>query len=210
METESTREKIKAAAAAEFIEKSFHGARMQSIADRAKANKAMIYYYFHSKEALFEAIIRETFEELFSLFSSEIRSDAIPDPETLIRGMVHKHMGFLAEHPHLPKLLVREMHTGQPIAARVFRELFQKLRKGLFPDFDRIIQSWITAGKIRNVDSRQVVWNIVSLNIFYFMAKPFLEAGWPEVFDSFSEDQIIERREEAVADLLVHGLVVNP
>jgi len=201
----STREKIKAAAAEEFIDRGFDGSRMQAIADRAGANKAMIYYYFHSKEALFEAIVRETFEELFGLFS-EIKPEREVDPETLIPRIVHIHTRFLFEHPHLPKMMVRELHAGHPIVEKVLKELFANLKRGRYGEFLKVFEAAAKARKIRRVDPQQTMWNIVALNIFYFVAKPFLSAGWPEVFNEKSENEILNQREKSVADLLLYGL----
>ena len=202
----STREKIKAAAAEVFIAKGLDGARMQAIADRAGANKAMIYYYFHSKEALFEAVIRETFEELFVMFS-EIKPEGKPDPVNLIPQIVHIHMKFLAEHPYIPKIMVRELHSGNGIAQKVLREIFVKMKQTRIPDFFRSFEAGVKAGKIRKVDPFQTIWNIVALNIFYFVARPFLQAGWPELFEGRSEEQILKSREKAVSDFILHALL---
>jgi TetR/AcrR family transcriptional regulator len=204
-ESEPTRERIKAAAAEVFIEMGLDGARIQAIADRAGANKAMIYYYFHSKEALFEAVIRETFEELFVLFS-EIRPEGKMDPKILIPRIVHIHMKFLADHPYIPKIMVRELHSGNRIAEKVLRELFSKMKQGRFPDFFKVFEAGAKAGKIRKVDPLQTIWNIVALNIFYFVARPFLQAGWPELFEGRSDEWILKSREKAVSDFILHAL----
>ena len=58
----TTEEKIVKAAEEVFMEHGFDGARMQLIADKAEINKAMLHYYFRSKEVLFEKI----FDELLS------------------------------------------------------------------------------------------------------------------------------------------------
>jgi AcrR family transcriptional regulator len=200
------RERIKKAAADEFIERGFDGARMQAIADRAGANKAMIYYYFRSKEALFEAIIREAFEELFGLLSN-LSPESWDDPEILVPRLVRMHFRFLAGHPHFPRLMVREIHAGHPLAVQVLGEMIQKIRKTGGLNLIGRLHSAVKAGKIRNTDPEQTLWNIVALNIFYFIAKPVLEAGWPEEFRNMPEEKILEMREKAVSDLILHGLL---
>jgi AcrR family transcriptional regulator len=55
---EATKERILAAALAEFSEKGISGARVDAIADRAGVNKRMLYYYFGSKDDLFREILR--------------------------------------------------------------------------------------------------------------------------------------------------------
>jgi AcrR family transcriptional regulator len=57
-DAEATREKILAAALAEFSEKGIAGARVDAIATRAQVNKRMLYYYFGSKDELFQEILQ--------------------------------------------------------------------------------------------------------------------------------------------------------
>ncbi|NJN24679.1 MAG: TetR family transcriptional regulator [Cyclobacteriaceae bacterium] len=58
------------------MRKGMYGARMQEIADEANINKAMLHYYFRSKDQLFEAIFRDVFSQLipkaFSIFTGDL------------------------------------------------------------------------------------------------------------------------------------------
>jgi TetR/AcrR family transcriptional regulator len=56
-----TRTRILAAARAEFAARGFAGARVKTIAARARANKRMLYYYFRSKRRLFDAVLADAF-----------------------------------------------------------------------------------------------------------------------------------------------------
>ena len=56
-----SRSRILAAAAAEFSARGFAGAGIDRIARRAGLNKAMIYYHFSSKQALYREILREVY-----------------------------------------------------------------------------------------------------------------------------------------------------
>ncbi|MDZ7376236.1 MAG: hypothetical protein ONB13_06415 [candidate division KSB1 bacterium] len=67
------------------------------------------------------------------------------------------------------------------------------------------IKERIAAGKLRSVDPKQTLWNIVALNVFYFVFKPFLRAAWPE--DIANESQLLQEREHAIIDLLLYGLL---
>ena len=203
-EYETTREKIKMAAIEVFAEKGYDGARMQEIADRAGANKAMIHYYFTSKDALFEAIIKETFEKLFKLFADVWHFENL-NPEVLIPKIVHTHFQFIVDHPNLPRIIIRELNTGNPIAEKVLTELFEHLRNSKLDDAIEIITSGIASGKLRDVNPKQTLWNIVALNIFYFVFKTFIKAAWPE--DVVDEKLLLQQREQSVVDLLLYGLL---
>ncbi|HEX9934041.1 MAG TPA: TetR family transcriptional regulator [bacterium] len=205
MQNLSTREKIKSAATEAFIEKGYDGARMQDIADRAGANKAMIHYYFQSKDRLFESILRETFEDLFERFSRLKPPAGSFSPEEIVPQIVRTHMRFLQEHPELPKLLVREMHTGNPVVKRVMGDLLRKVKRGVFSEFSTILRIGALAGRVRRIDPRNTIWSLIGMNLFFFVARPVLEAGWPELFKD--EDRLLKDREKAVADLFLYGIL---
>src|SRR5450432_1500120 len=59
-----TQAAILSAATQEFARLGLGGARVDRIAQRAKANKRMLYYYFGSKEALFLAVLEKTYENI--------------------------------------------------------------------------------------------------------------------------------------------------
>ncbi len=201
---ETTREKIKAAALEIFMERGYDGARMQEIADRAGANKAMIHYYFSSKDALFEALIRETFEELFKLFD-EMGDFSYDDPKKWIEKIVQTHFNFIAAHPNLPRVMVRELNSNNPIVEQVLADLMKQFGARRLAMIVSMIRDRIAAGKLRAVDPKQTMWNIVALNIFYFAFKPFIQAAWPE--DVNEEAQLLQQREQAIIDLLLYGLL---
>lgn len=200
---ESTREKIKAAALEEFVEHGYDGARMQEIANRAGANKAMIHYYFQSKDALFEAILRESFEEMFQLFGQVWESNQ--STEQLITTTVHEHLQFLAAHAHLPRILIRELNSNNPIVEKVMHELFKQIGHRRVRQAVEALATGIESGKLRPIDPKQTIWNIIALNLFIFIARPLLKVIWKE---DFADDQkLLAKREAAIIDLLLYGLL---
>jgi TetR/AcrR family transcriptional regulator len=204
IKSESTREKIKAAAAQIFVEKGYAAARMQEIADRAGANKAMIYYYFSSKDELFEAIIREAFEELFGMFSElfDLREN---DPKVFIPRLVHMHFRFLLEHPHLPRMMARELNSGSPVPQKVLADMMHRSGKQKLSSLQHIFSRAVQDGKMRHIDIKHTLWSIIALNVFSFIAAPVLQNAWPEEFRSL--DKLMKKREKAVVDLILNGLV---
>jgi len=65
-DAEATQKRILAAAKKEFAKKGLAGARVDVIADRAKANKRMIYHYFGSKEDLFKRVLEDAYVDIRS------------------------------------------------------------------------------------------------------------------------------------------------
>jgi len=63
-DADATRARILAAAKKEFAKSGLGGARVDEIADRAKANKRMIYHYFGNKEDLFRIVLEEAYTDI--------------------------------------------------------------------------------------------------------------------------------------------------
>ena len=63
-DAEATQKRILAAAKKEFAKSGLAGARVDVIADRAKANKRMIYHYFGSKEELFQRVLEDAYVDI--------------------------------------------------------------------------------------------------------------------------------------------------
>jgi TetR/AcrR family transcriptional regulator len=203
-EQESTREKIKAAAFEEFASRGYDGARMQEIANHAGVNKAMIHYYFQTKENLFRTIILEAFKNLFVRFSEIWRYENL-QPNELIPKLVHTHLQFLADQPYLPQMMGRELNSGNPIVENVLKDLFDEMLKNTTGGPAKLIANWTQSGLIRNVDPQQSIWNIVALNLFIFIAKPLLKTIWSDDFKD--EKELLAKREKAIVDLLLYGLL---
>ncbi|HPR88257.1 MAG TPA: TetR/AcrR family transcriptional regulator, partial [bacterium] len=186
-----------------FIARGFDGARMQEIADRAGANKAMIYYYFDSKEALFNAIFSEAFANLVQMFTPVFAAEAV-DPQELVPHLVHLHLDFLGKHPEVPRLILREIHSGNPVVEKLIHSHFKRFGHQVQGFRDKLAEA-VAAGRIRPVDPLQTMWNLVALNLFIFALQPLLAAAFPEVFKD--SEQLLARREEAITDLLLYGLL---
>jgi TetR/AcrR family transcriptional regulator len=204
MDPENTREKIRKAAFLEFAEKGFDGARMQSIADRAAINKAMVHYYYGSKQELFKTIIRETFEELMNLFSGIRMSDPM-SPEDLVSRLVSTHIRFLADHPHMPAMVIRDLTQEHSELAGIISEVAGRLKDRKFSELSDFLARESRHGLVRDVDPVQTIWSIVAMNLFPFVAKPVISAIWPG--QTVDDPGFVERREKAVIDLLLYGLL---
>jgi TetR/AcrR family transcriptional regulator len=109
-EPEGTRVRLLTAAAAEFAAHGFAGANVDRIAHAARVNKAMIYYHFHSKAALY----REILGDMFRAVCSRVRvvADAAMTPEQKIRGFIESIAGEAQARPHFPPIWFREIAEG--------------------------------------------------------------------------------------------------
>ena len=96
----NTEEKIIAAAEQVFIEQGYDGARMQTIADRAEINKAMLHYYFRSKDMLFEKIFVEKVKVLFPAMGEQMKSyEGFTDK---VCFFIEQYYETLTKYPFMP------------------------------------------------------------------------------------------------------------
>ena len=105
-----TRRRILAAAASEFGAHGFAATTVDRIARRARVNKAMIYYHFSSKRALYTCIIRDVFEPITERLRAATAEPA-PPPErlaTVIDTLVHS----VDQSTHFLPLFLREIADG--------------------------------------------------------------------------------------------------
>lgn len=105
-----TRERLLAAAREEFAARGFDGAKVDRIARRARINKAMVYYHFPSKAALYLAILREQFAAVAAAVS-EARGKGGAPVEQLGRYIDTIAHVALAR-PHFPPMWLREIAEG--------------------------------------------------------------------------------------------------
>jgi len=101
-----TRSRILDAAEKAFAELGLAGARVASIAEAADANKAMLYYYFDSKEALYFAVLERVIEQIAGVASSVGLDPRRPTDEA-VRTFIAGYQGVLAAHPDFVRLVLR-------------------------------------------------------------------------------------------------------
>jgi len=101
-----TRARILDAAEKAFADGGLAGARVASIAEAAGANKAMLYYYFDSKEALYFAVLERVFEQIAEVAATVGLEPQRPTDEA-VRTFIIGYQGVLAAHPDFVRLALR-------------------------------------------------------------------------------------------------------
>ena len=113
-DAEATKRRLLAAATSEFAAYGLAGARVDRIADAAGSNKAQIYHYFGSKDALFDAVFRQLVVDTISAVPMDARDlpgyagrlfDAYERNPELRRIATWRRLERGAPHPQLEPLL---------------------------------------------------------------------------------------------------------
>src|SRR6185436_16727183 len=106
----ASRDRVFAAAAAEFAARGYAGANVDRIARAARLNKAMIYYHFKSKDALYREILRDMFGAVRTRVAAVAASHA--SPEDKLRAYVAAIADEAEARPHFPPIWLREIAEG--------------------------------------------------------------------------------------------------
>jgi AcrR family transcriptional regulator len=111
-DAELTKKRILAAAKIEFAKKGLGGARVDAIAERAKANKRMIYHYFGGKELLFTAVL-ETAYSAIRMAERELKLDTL-EPQAALEKLVRFTWAYYLANPEFLTLVNSEnLHKGR-------------------------------------------------------------------------------------------------
>ncbi len=102
--------RIVVAARDEFARRGLAGARVEQIARRAGVNKQLLFYYYHSKRGLFQAVLAEAAGELEAALSNLALPSGVPLDR--LRLTLQAQFEFLALHPQLVALLSQPTHLG--------------------------------------------------------------------------------------------------
>ena len=166
IDKETTEEKILLAAEEVFLRDGYAGSRMQEIADLAGMNKALLHYYFRSKDKLFEKIFDKKIELLFpkleEMFEQEISF------EDLICAFVEKYIALLSESPYLPLFLINIANS--PNNQGFMKKLPISIDKKLVEVFMRDV----SLRKIRAIKPLHFIVSVVGMCAFPFIAKPVI------------------------------------
>ena len=171
-ESQNTEQKIIEAAEQEFLIKGFEGARTTSIAAKAGVTHAMFHYYFRTKEKIFERIISQKLELLSKLILESITLENLSLEEKLKR-IIDSHIDFVSENPELPGFLVREIFNN-PERFEILKSRFETFAPLLIQNLQKDLDKGFEEGKYRKTDARMLLIDIISLNIFPYMAAPLI------------------------------------
>lgn len=163
-DAEATKARILAAAKAEFARLGLGGARVDGIADRAQANKRMIYHYFGSKENLFRAVLEEAYLGIRAA-EQALDLDRLP-PREALEKLVRFTWRYYLDNPEFITLVnSANLHRGKHLerSGRI-RDASRRL-VGMVGD---ILDRGVREGAFRpGVDPVQLNVTIAAIGYYY-------------------------------------------
>lgn len=204
---DSTEKKILQAAREVFVESGLAGARMQAIADRAGVNKALLHYYFRSKEKLYQAALKEYFELFWKYLEKEfVPGQEIATIELFVQTVVRAHITIMRTNPLFPKMIIREIADGGENFSALIGSLHKKY--GSLPiHFFNLINLEIKNGKLRPIEPIHVLLNILGMCVITFLARPIIGSISKILNKSDDFDEAFyEKRIESIISTVLDGI----
>jgi AcrR family transcriptional regulator len=198
-DAERTQQTILGAAEVEFAGKGLAGARVDVIADRAGANKRMLYYYFGSKEGLYLAVL----ERMYIAMRQAERELNLTDLEPLdaIKRLVEFKFDYCQSHPLLIPLLGGENMLGAKYLKRS-RKL-REMHLSLVAVIRKVLAAGEAKGMIRSgIDPLHLYLSMSAESYFYFSNAATLSAAFGRPLLSEAEQRL--RRRHCVDVILAY------
>ena len=133
-DADATKARILAAAKAEFARLGLGGARVDEIAEKAEANKRMIYHYFGNKEDLFAAVLEDAYLDIRTA-EQELQLDELPPDEAMITLIKFTWDYYLANPEFIRLVNSANLHEGKHLkrsqrvvdASRTYVAMIQRI-----------------------------------------------------------------------------------
>ena len=201
---EATKKRILDAAKKEFAKNGLGGARVDEIAERAKANKRMIYHYFGNKEALFQTVLEAAYLDIRTA-EQKLELEHLP-PRDALEKLVRFTWQYYLKNPEFITLVNSEnlhkaLHLKKSSVIAPLSEQFIGMVGGLI---DRGVED----GAFRpGIDPVQLNITVAAIG-YYYLTNRFTGSI---VFqrDLMSEDALEERIAFNI-DTILRLVCVNP
>lgn len=195
-----SRAAILKAAVREFAREGVAGARTDAIARAAGVNKALLYYYFKDKEALYQAVLDEVFMGVRAAINQAL-SQNLP-PRERLAAYVCAHFDYIASNPLYPRIVHAEfLRAGRDPSRlqRVAKQYFQPI----FVNLAALLNEGRKCGEFRAVDPIHFIPSMISVIVFYFITAPIAKVMIGR--NPLSPQTLAERR-AAIVDLISAAL----
>lgn len=164
-DAEATQARILAAAKKEFSKNGLGGARVDIIAERAKANKRMIYHYFKSKEDLFQRVLEDAYSDIRTA-EQKLDLERLPPKEALER-LVRFTWNYYLKNPEFLTLVnSANLHKAKHIKKS---EIVRQVSTRFVDMVGTLLNRGVETGEFRSgIDPVQLNITIAAIGYYYF------------------------------------------
>ena len=199
-----TRSRILDAALSEFAANGLAGARTEQIAQAAGVNKALLYYYFESKEKLYSAALEMVSARIRDRSMAVFLREASPG-ERMLRAALD-HFDRILTQREFQSLMQQEMmrlHKGEQGELPILvKRIFAPLQAMFFS----MVREGIASGELIEADWMQMILSALGSNVFYFLSAPVWRFVVP--FEPF-DPEVLKARRVALVEFLGKAIFLD-
>jgi TetR/AcrR family transcriptional regulator len=191
---DQTRARILDAAILQFGANGLAGARTEQIAEAAGVNKALLYYYFNSKETLYSAAIETVVEGTRAASMAVLEADVSAGERFL--QIVLGNFDRTYSNPAFQSLMQQEMirmHRGE---ANALALLAEKFIRPMWLKIREIVEAGVASGELISAEWSQMLCTALGANVFYRLSAPLI--GLTLGFDPLERSALEFRRKAAI------------
>jgi TetR/AcrR family transcriptional regulator len=169
---DQTRARILEAAVREFSENGLAGARTEQIAEIAGVNKALLYYYFKSKEALYQAALELVVQRAIDNSMAAITTDRSAG-EKVVRFALN-HFDRIHSQREFQGLMQQEMVRARQGEKNALNSIIEKIFRPMMFLLRDLLTEGQATGELVPADEWQIMYSALGANIFYFLSAPVI------------------------------------
>ena len=172
---------------------------MDGIAKTAGVNKALLNYYYRSKEKMFQQIFEEDFGQF--LFGVMKLLDGGLPLDVKIYKVVDMYTKMLGKNPDLPLFILSEIRENPDRLVHIISQD----RENPFENLEEQLEQEFAKGRIKRTSVPMFLMNLLSLTVFPFLVKPVLSRVFQMDEESF-QNLILERK-KIVPKIIINTLL---
>lgn len=195
-DAEATKAQILDAAEEEFAQNGLAGARTEAIASRTGVTKAMLYYYFESKEGLYEAVLERAF--LHRIQAVEALQPEAKTPTEALKLFVESFISHSANRHSIATILLYESMQNK---GKYYKQVGVY---SLYGTITNILERGMKTSEFRKLNAKHAAVNIVGMCVFYFCVRENLKYLW-QGKDLLAKDMIDAHTKESI-EMVLNGV----
>ncbi len=198
----NTEKRILQAATEVFLEKGKDGARMQEIAGKAGINKALLHYYFRSKEQLYRRVFASEVRRFFdALLNATPPTEQI---QSFLQYFINSYLDQLAARPRMMRFISWEIQQDMGVFKEILKEVLLDSEDSPLFRFRGIIQKAMQEGEIRPVSFPQFMLSLLGMCVYPFLAQPVVETIYPDI--RVNDPEFLRQRKQEIFNLIWRGI----
>lgn len=201
----SSRSKILDVAEALFARSGYAGVGLREVADAAGLSKSALFHHFRSKAQLYWEVHLRVMRLIRERLDAVARAEERPARQ--LERWIGEVIDVLAEHPPIPRLLLRSLFEQEDADARLPEtEAAEQLLASILGDGERLLRRGIECGDFHPVSAPHTLQTLIGATVYHFASA---EVGEGILGRSlFSAEEVARRKSEVIA-LLRHGIVAR-